>query len=189
VSQAWAGPLYTFFLKRGYTFVYASYGGQHDGYMGVGVAVPLDRYDVAEVYVDRLADTIRWPCGDGKSESGSNSDDTAGDSTGDDARVEVKGSFMGSLSSVDGGEGQSVGVSATSVVEATVNNRHPQRKRKVDRCLPRNEYKEKLIIVSRFWKLMHLEKDRAVYRFACVYYCCLVTRLSMPKCILFPVWF
>lgn len=133
VSQAWAGPLYTFFLKRGYTFVYASYGGQHDGYMGVGIAVPLDCYDVAEVYVDRLADTIRWPCGDGKSESGSNSDDTAGDSTDDDGRVEVKGSFMGSLSSVDGDEGQSVGASAGSAVEATVNNRHPQRKRKVSR--------------------------------------------------------
>lgn len=61
ISQAWAGPLYAFFQQRGYHLVTAAYGDADNGYMGVGLAWPTDRYEAVEVAIQRLADTRPWP--------------------------------------------------------------------------------------------------------------------------------
>jgi len=57
----WAGNLHGMFARAGYHLVLSLYGHQHNGYMGVGLAVPLDRFEVMQVQLDRLSDTKPWP--------------------------------------------------------------------------------------------------------------------------------
>ena len=57
VSTAWAGSLHGFFASRGYHFITGLYGNKFNGYMGVGVAVPLSEYEILDADVTRIADT------------------------------------------------------------------------------------------------------------------------------------
>lgn len=57
----WAGPLHTLFAAHGYHFVVSLYGGSFNGYMGVGVAVPLDTFDVTDTALVRVAEGKAWP--------------------------------------------------------------------------------------------------------------------------------
>ena len=61
VSVSFAGPLHTFFLNRGYYLIVRHYGAKFNDYMGVGVAVPIKKYNVISVDSKRIADKIRIP--------------------------------------------------------------------------------------------------------------------------------
>jgi 2',5'-phosphodiesterase len=57
VSHQWAGRLHTYFASKNYHFITALYGRRFNGYMGVAVAIPLDKYDLCEVDITTIADT------------------------------------------------------------------------------------------------------------------------------------
>lgn len=61
VSHLWAGSLHTYFAKRGYYFATCHYGNQWNDYMGVGIAVPLDKYEIDDVNIKRISDTKKLP--------------------------------------------------------------------------------------------------------------------------------
>lgn len=61
VSLAWTGPLHSFFASRQFHFVVANYGSYFNGYMGVGLAFPVNVYDALDIRVERLTDSHRWP--------------------------------------------------------------------------------------------------------------------------------
>jgi 2',5'-phosphodiesterase len=61
VSQKWWGRLHTFFAQNGYFFVCRLYGHAFNGYMGVGIAAPLIKYDVEDVHAERVADHLKMP--------------------------------------------------------------------------------------------------------------------------------
>mmetsp|Transcript_42449 Transcript_42449/g.133096 ORF Transcript_42449/g.133096 Transcript_42449/m.133096 type:complete len:383 (-) Transcript_42449:128-1276(-) len=61
VSQTWEGSLHRDFAKEGYYFITQLYGKPFNNYMGVGIAVPLDRYRIDDVNLARVSDTKRWP--------------------------------------------------------------------------------------------------------------------------------
>jgi hypothetical protein len=49
------------FAERGYTFVHSNYGNHFNGYMGVGIAYPVGKYELLDAELCRLSDTKRWP--------------------------------------------------------------------------------------------------------------------------------
>ena len=57
IGQEWAEELHAFFIQHGYYFICRHYGSKFNDYMGVGLAVPLDTYDVVQVKNKRVADT------------------------------------------------------------------------------------------------------------------------------------
>jgi mRNA deadenylase 3'-5' endonuclease subunit Ccr4 len=61
ISQSWSALLYPFFVEKGYTFITALYGKKFNGYMGVGIAIPTNKYDLLDVDISRIADTKRLP--------------------------------------------------------------------------------------------------------------------------------
>lgn len=61
VSMTWAGPLHAYFAKRGYAFIVSLYGKPFNNYMGVGLAVPTDAYEVVKSDIARLSDTAKFP--------------------------------------------------------------------------------------------------------------------------------
>ena len=63
VSYDWAGPLHAFFAQNGYHLVTGLYGKPFNGYMGVCLAWPTQRFDVLEVDISRLSDKREegWP--------------------------------------------------------------------------------------------------------------------------------
>uniref|UniRef100_A0A7S2ZUU9 Endonuclease/exonuclease/phosphatase domain-containing protein n=2 Tax=Rhodosorus marinus TaxID=101924 RepID=A0A7S2ZUU9_9RHOD len=61
VSIKWSGALHTFFSKNGYHFVFSGYGNRFNGYMGVGIAVPVHDFDILDVDLTRVADVKQWP--------------------------------------------------------------------------------------------------------------------------------
>jgi hypothetical protein len=61
ISHTWTGALHPFFASQGYTFVTACYGNKFNNYMGCGIAVPTDKYDIVDVDITRVADTKRTP--------------------------------------------------------------------------------------------------------------------------------
>ena len=60
VSISWAGKLHKFFVDRNYYFVTAQYGKPFDNYMGVGIAWPLDKYEIIDIDITRLSETRKW---------------------------------------------------------------------------------------------------------------------------------
>ena len=56
VSSVWAGPLHGFFASHGYHFITGLYGNKFNGYMGVGMAIPLSEYEILDADVTRIAD-------------------------------------------------------------------------------------------------------------------------------------
>lgn len=61
VSLAWSGPLHTFFANRGFHLMLASHGSYFNGYMGEGLAFPLDLYEAVDLRIERLTDFMNWP--------------------------------------------------------------------------------------------------------------------------------
>ncbi|KAJ1435545.1 Endonuclease/exonuclease/phosphatase [Ochromonadaceae sp. CCMP2298] len=61
ISHDWTGALHPFFAAHGYHFVTGLYGNKFNGYMGCGIAVPNDKYDIVDVDITRIADTKRQP--------------------------------------------------------------------------------------------------------------------------------
>jgi 2',5'-phosphodiesterase len=61
VSQKWYGRLHVFFNRNGYYFICRLYGSFWNDYMGVGIAVPNDKYNIEEVYAQRVADVLKMP--------------------------------------------------------------------------------------------------------------------------------
>lgn len=61
VSLAWSGPLHTFFADRGFHLVLASHGSYFGGYMGEGLAFPLDLFEPIDLRIERLTDLMEWP--------------------------------------------------------------------------------------------------------------------------------
>jgi mRNA deadenylase 3'-5' endonuclease subunit Ccr4 len=57
VSVTCAGSLHSYFASKDYHFVTGLYGNKFNGYMGVGVAVPLTKYVIEGVDITRVADT------------------------------------------------------------------------------------------------------------------------------------
>lgn len=61
ISTSWAGQLHTFFSKNNYYLVTGLYGNKFNGYMGIGIAVPLQKYNIINVDITRIADTKYLP--------------------------------------------------------------------------------------------------------------------------------
>lgn len=61
VSHKFAGELHTHFSQNDYYFVHALYGNKFNGYMGVGIAVPMAKFTIEEVDITKIADTKRTP--------------------------------------------------------------------------------------------------------------------------------
>ena len=57
VSLLWAGQLHAYFNKRGYYFATGLYGHKFNGYMGSAMAIPINRYEIANCEITRVADT------------------------------------------------------------------------------------------------------------------------------------
>lgn len=61
MSRPWTGAAYGLCQEAGYTLIPALYGRRFNGYMGVAVAVPNDKYRILDVDVQRVADSRDWP--------------------------------------------------------------------------------------------------------------------------------
>lgn len=61
VSLSWCGPLHTFFARRRFHLIMGTYGNYFNGYMGVGIAFPTDKFDAEDINVQCLSDATRWP--------------------------------------------------------------------------------------------------------------------------------
>jgi len=61
IGQEWAGDFHKFFSDRGYYFVCRHYGSKFNDYMGVGIAVPTNEYEIVEMVNKRVADTMWMP--------------------------------------------------------------------------------------------------------------------------------
>lgn len=61
VSLSWSGPLHAYFSKRSFHLVMSSYGSYFNGYMGVAIAFPTDKFYADDIRLQCLADAARWP--------------------------------------------------------------------------------------------------------------------------------
>ena len=61
VSGVWAGRLHPFFQRMGYYFIHHPYGYAKNGYMGCGVAFPLDSYDLKTCATPKISEAKWWP--------------------------------------------------------------------------------------------------------------------------------
>ena len=57
MSAAWVGKFHSMFQGADYHFITSNYGSKIDDYMGVGLAVPNDKFAIMEVDVSRLVET------------------------------------------------------------------------------------------------------------------------------------
>jgi 2',5'-phosphodiesterase len=57
VSNDWAAKFHAYFASKNYRLVTGLYGKKFDGYMGVGIAYPIAKYDVVDIDITRVADT------------------------------------------------------------------------------------------------------------------------------------
>jgi mRNA deadenylase 3'-5' endonuclease subunit Ccr4 len=61
LSISWTGALHSFFQDNGYYLVTGLYGNKFNGYMGVGIAYPLDKFTLLEADITKIADTKKMP--------------------------------------------------------------------------------------------------------------------------------
>jgi len=59
VSHEWYGELFQQLTESKYAYVHDSYGWKGNGFMGVGIAFPTEKYSLLESKVTRIADTKR----------------------------------------------------------------------------------------------------------------------------------
>ena len=61
ISIPWSGKLHKYFVDHNYYLVTAQYGNKYNGYMGVGIAIPLDAYSIQEINIQKIGDTKSIP--------------------------------------------------------------------------------------------------------------------------------
>ncbi|KAL7481277.1 hypothetical protein ACHAW6_006955 [Cyclotella cf. meneghiniana] len=63
IDHTFTSALHVFFANRGYHFVTGLYGKKFNGYMGVGIAYPSNKFDTIRVDICRLSDEREegWP--------------------------------------------------------------------------------------------------------------------------------
>ena len=63
ISHEFTGPLHTFFAQNNYHFITGLYGRKFNNYMGIGLAFPLEKFEVKNVDVATLSDVREggWP--------------------------------------------------------------------------------------------------------------------------------
>uniref|UniRef100_A0A6T8PH94 Endonuclease/exonuclease/phosphatase domain-containing protein n=1 Tax=Hemiselmis andersenii TaxID=464988 RepID=A0A6T8PH94_HEMAN len=61
VSMLWCGELHSFFDQQNYSMVHSLYGVAFNGYMGVAIAYPRNKYGLVFADISRISDTIKWP--------------------------------------------------------------------------------------------------------------------------------
>jgi mRNA deadenylase 3'-5' endonuclease subunit Ccr4 len=63
IDYTFTSALHTFFANKGYAFVTGLYGKKFNGYMGVGIAYPLQEFETIKVDICRLSDerVEGWP--------------------------------------------------------------------------------------------------------------------------------
>lgn len=61
ISTTWAADLHSYLSGKGYYLITGLYGRKFNGYMGVGIAVPLTKYDIQEIDITTIADTKKSP--------------------------------------------------------------------------------------------------------------------------------
>ena len=69
LSHAWVNELHPFLLSKNYYLITGLYGNKFNGYMGVGIALPINKYDLVSVDIKRVADTKRFKRSSSKSSS------------------------------------------------------------------------------------------------------------------------
>lgn len=57
VCRDWIGELHVLFAAHQYYFVMSDYGSPSTGYMGVGIAYPMNTYRMVDVTIERVVDT------------------------------------------------------------------------------------------------------------------------------------
>ena len=57
LSTQWTSKLHTYFIKNDYYLITGLYGNKFNGYMGVGIAVPMKHYNINDIDIKRIADT------------------------------------------------------------------------------------------------------------------------------------
>ncbi len=60
ISTLWAGKLHSFFVNHNYYLITGLYGTPKNGYMGVATALPINRYEILDVKIERLTDSRDW---------------------------------------------------------------------------------------------------------------------------------
>jgi hypothetical protein len=60
-SHLWTGKLHCFFAERGYQLITACYGRWFNGFMGVAIAVPTDKYNLLDVNIRRVSEGLWLP--------------------------------------------------------------------------------------------------------------------------------
>lgn len=63
ISHDWAGKFHTFFASENYHFITGLYGKKFNGYMGIGIAFPSDKFQLLDADISRLSDKNPdgWP--------------------------------------------------------------------------------------------------------------------------------
>lgn len=59
ISLDWVGNLHPYFAANNYYLVTSNYGNKFNGYMGVGIAIPMAKYQLELTDITRIADTKR----------------------------------------------------------------------------------------------------------------------------------
>lgn len=60
ISREWSAALVPFFQRNGYSYASCLSGGKKNGYMGQCIAWPVNRYDVVDISIKRVADSVEW---------------------------------------------------------------------------------------------------------------------------------
>lgn len=61
ISLSWASNLHSYFASNGYYLITGMYGSRFNGYMGVGIAVPHEKYEIVDSDISCIATTRRLP--------------------------------------------------------------------------------------------------------------------------------
>mmetsp|Transcript_34499 Transcript_34499/g.108147 ORF Transcript_34499/g.108147 Transcript_34499/m.108147 type:complete len:354 (-) Transcript_34499:77-1138(-) len=61
VGKFWSKELESFFQKRGYNYIHSGYGEAYNDFMGVGIAVPNNRFNLVQSDIRRVSSTKEWP--------------------------------------------------------------------------------------------------------------------------------
>jgi 2',5'-phosphodiesterase len=61
VSTPWLGHLHSFFLNHDYYLISGMYGHRMNGYMGVCIAVPMNKYKIIDTDIKTISDTKNAP--------------------------------------------------------------------------------------------------------------------------------
>ena len=60
VPQQWIGRLITFFNAKGYNLINSLYGKAFNGFMGIAIAYPRDKFKLLDADISRISDAKTW---------------------------------------------------------------------------------------------------------------------------------